>query len=64
MEVYAAIQRAAANPKAWTTIDGEVRRSLVRRFPYGVLYAEENDGVLVLAVMHLHRNPGYWKGRV
>lgn len=64
VEIYSAVKRAIANPRAWTVLDGEVRRSLVRRFPYGVLYAEDDGGILVVAVMHLHREPGYWKGRV
>jgi plasmid stabilization system protein ParE len=64
VEIYSAVQRAIANPRAWTVLDGEVRRSLVRRFPYWVLYAEDDGGILVVAVMHLHREPGYWKGRV
>jgi len=64
VEVYLAVQRAIAYPHAWMILEGEVRRSLVRRFPYGVLYSEEGDGILIVAVMHLHREPGYWKGRV
>lgn len=44
IEVYAAIQRSIAYPKAWTVLEGEVRRSLVRRFPYGILYSEEKRG--------------------
>lgn len=64
VEAYTAIQRAVAHPQAWTILEGEIRRSLVRRFPYGILYAEDNGGVLVIAVMHLHRMPGYWKERL
>ena len=64
VEIYSAVQRAIAYPRAWAVLEGEVRRSLVRRFPYGVLYAEEDDGIVVIAVMHLHREPGYWKERV
>jgi plasmid stabilization system protein ParE len=64
LEVYETIQRVVDFPKAWTTLDGEVRRSLVKRFPYGVLYSEEADGILILAVMNLHRAPDYWKHRV
>lgn len=63
IEVYDTIQRAVDFPKAWTTLDGEVRRSLVKRFPYGVLYVEETDSILILAVMNLHRAPDYWKHR-
>lgn len=64
IEVYDAILRVVDFPKAWTILDGDVRRSLVKRFPYGVLYSEELDGILILAVMNLHRAPDYWKHRV
>lgn len=64
VEVYSAVQRALAYPRAWMVLEGEVRRALVRRFPYGVLYSEESDEILVVTVMHLHRAPGYWKERV
>ncbi len=63
IEVYSDIQRAVAHPKAWSSLEGEIRRVLIRRFPYGVLYTEEKDGLFILAVMHLHRDPEYWKTR-
>jgi plasmid stabilization system protein ParE len=63
LEVHSAIKRSVDFPKAWAGLDGDVRRSLVRRFPYGILYSEEKDGIFVVAVMHLHREPGYWKRR-
>jgi plasmid stabilization system protein ParE len=64
VEVYSAIQRAVAYPRIWVVLEGEVRRALARRFPYGILYSEEDEGILIVAVMHLHRDPDYWKGRV
>lgn len=63
LEVHSAIKRSIELPKAWVILDGEIRRSLVRRFPYGVLYSEEPDGIFILAVMNLHRDPEYWKKR-
>ncbi len=63
IEVYPTIQRSVAFPNAWPVIDGEIRRSLVRRFPFGILYSVENEGIFVIAVMHLHREPEYWKNR-
>jgi len=39
--VHSAIERAASFPVAWQILDGEIRRSLINRFPYGILYAEE-----------------------
>ena len=66
-EVQAAVENILSYPTAWRVLEDNVRRCLTRRFPYGVLYTIEPEGVLVLAVMHLQRDPGYWKrggGRV
>jgi len=64
VEIYAAIRRAAEHPKAWPILEGDVRRCQTRRFPYGVLYSPEAGGIIVLAIMHLHRDPDYWKHRL
>ena len=63
LEVLATIKRSVEFPKAWPVLEGDIRRSLVRRFPYGVLYSEEQDGIFIIAIMSLHREPGYWKNR-
>ena len=63
IEVYETIQRIIAYPDAWQEVDENIRRSLVNRFPYGILYYYENNELYILAVMHLHREPGYWKKR-
>lgn len=62
-EVYLAIERIISYPQAWQSIDGEIRRSLVNRFPFGVLYSVEKNEIFIIAVMHLHMKPGYWKRR-
>ena len=64
VEIYSAIERILAHPKAWLVLEDDIRRSLVRRFPYGLLYAEEEDKIFITAVMHLHREPDYWKHRM
>ncbi|MBI5142283.1 MAG: type II toxin-antitoxin system RelE/ParE family toxin [Nitrospirae bacterium] len=64
VEVYAAIERAAAFPKTWPFIEADIRRALIRRFPYGILYSEESDALFIVAVMNLHRDPDYWKARL
>jgi plasmid stabilization system protein ParE len=62
-EVVAGVERILANPDAWPLIDVGIRRALLRRYPYGVVYAIADDSIFILAVMHLHRSPGYWKSR-
>jgi hypothetical protein len=64
VEVYSAIERIIEYPKAWTILAKDVRRCQARRFPYGVLYTEEPGRIFILAVMHFHRDPEYWKHRL
>jgi plasmid stabilization system protein ParE len=59
-----AIRRIVESPLSWRVIDDDVRRCLTRRFPYAVLYTVDGDNILILAIMHGHREPGYWRGRV
>jgi hypothetical protein len=63
IEVYTTIQRSLIYPNAWPVLEGDIRRCLVRRFPYGVLYSIEPNGLFILAIMNLHRDPDYWKHR-
>lgn len=63
LEVHAAMRNILSYPNAWPVLEGAVRRCLVHRFPYGILYSVESSRVYVLALMHLHRRPGYWQQR-
>jgi plasmid stabilization system protein ParE len=51
-------------PHIGRMVRNDIRRRLVRRFPYSVLYCIESDDVLIVAVAHHHRAPGYWRNRV
>jgi len=57
------LARIARDPRAWTPADHDIRRCLMRVFPFAVFYAIESDFVLILAIAHLAREPGYWKAR-
>ena len=61
LEVYSTVQNILSYPHAWPIVEDDVHRCLTSRFPYGVLYSIESDGIYILAVMHLHRHPDYWK---
>ena len=63
LEVHAAIRNILAYPRAWPILESDVHRCLINRFPYGILYSIEVDRIYILAVMHLHRRPDYWKQR-
>lgn len=55
------IQRS---PFTWRRIRGDIRRFLVKTFPYGIVYASIDGQIFILAVMHLKREPDYWLGRL
>jgi len=59
-----AVHRILEAPTRWRVIEEDVRRCLTRVFPYGILYTIEPDFVLIVAVMHCSREPGYWKQRL
>jgi len=63
LEIMAVVGRIAQRPGTWPVLEGDVRRCLAHRFPYAVLYNHHTDAVFILAVMHLHRHPDYWKHR-
>lgn len=58
------VRRILETPTRWRIIEEDMRRCLTRVFPYGVLYTVETEYVLIVAVMHCSREPGYWKPRV
>lgn len=64
LEVYSTIDRIVEHPQAWPIFDTDIRRCQTSRFPYGILYSEEPNGIFILAVMHLHRSPDYWQDRL
>ena len=59
-----AITLILEDPYRWRPFDEDVRRCLTHIFPYGILYTIEADFVLVVAVAHCSREPGYWKHRI
>ena len=61
--VESALQSILDAPETWPILEQDVRRRLVRVFPYVVLYSIESDHILVLAVMHCHQQPSYWRAR-
>lgn len=59
-----ATARVAANPAGWPADAHGTRACRLRKFPYRLVYVEEPARVLVLAVPHDRRRPGYWRRRL
>ena len=52
-----------AFPLAGRPIRGAIRRYAVRRFPFDLIYETQGEELVILAVAHQRRKPGYWLGR-
>lgn len=65
--IEAVLTRIEANADAGSQIpqvaDDDIRRLLVQRFPYQVIYIRLIDRIQILAIAHERRRPGYWVGR-
>lgn len=57
----ASVQRS---PMAYSLIYKDIRRALLRRFPYSVFYLIEADRVIVLACFHARRDPRGLRSRM
>ncbi len=62
-EIEKSITSITLRPNAGTKVGSRFRRRILPRFPFGIVYSIERDRVIVVAVMHLRRRPGYWKAR-
>jgi plasmid stabilization system protein ParE len=61
--VEVAVGFVSTQPEAGRPLRGKLRRWLVRRFPYALIYREEAERVYILAIAHFRRRPRYWQHR-
>ncbi len=62
-EIRATYDRIADDALVYQNLRSGIRRGLLLRFPYAAYYAVERDVVVVLAVLHVARNPAEWQRR-
>ena len=56
-------ERILENPHAAEEIDPGIRRLVLPKFPFNLIYEVHTDAVLILAVAHQRRRPHYWRER-
>jgi plasmid stabilization system protein ParE len=66
LDAEAAIQQA---PQSWPFAPQVPKRLGVRRlvlqdFPYSMVYLELDTEIMIVAVAHAKRRPGYWRSRL
>jgi toxin ParE1/3/4 len=57
-------ERIQESPSIGHRFGRRLRRLLLPKFPYGLLYRVEPERIYIVAVMHLRRRPGYWRSRL
>jgi toxin ParE1/3/4 len=57
------VKRARFVALAGSLAEHNTRRVLLKKFPFSVIYRPEPDGIVIFAVAHQSRRPGYWRGR-
>lgn len=61
--VDACLSKVGRTPLAYPTVHKQIRRALIRRFPYGVFYIVEDNTIVAIACFHAKRNPKIWDKR-
>ena len=62
-ELDAAVARVRLTPEAFPVVYRHARRARLKRFPYGVLFREVDDVLVLVAIFHARRSPTAWGRR-
>jgi plasmid stabilization system protein ParE len=63
-EVEQALERINHYPEAWSPLSLRVRRCIVNRFPYSVIYENRSEIIIIVAIQHHNQKPESWRSRV
>ena len=61
--IQSQLERITAFPDSGQGLEDGIQKVIVSGFPFSIIYRNAEDQVLLLAVAHHFRNPGYWLGR-
>jgi plasmid stabilization system protein ParE len=63
-EIGASFAQIASHPRRYLAFTKNTRRRVLANFPYSVIFLEKDDVILVVAIAHAKRRPGYWRERI
>ena len=63
-EIGESLKQIVSRPQLYPAYTKNTRRRILANFPYSVIFQEKDDVILVVAVAHAKRRPGYWRGRI
>jgi len=62
-EFTACLHLIVANPSQFPLIRNNIRRAILKRFPYSIFFQVKEEKIFILSVIHHKRNPKVWKQR-
>jgi plasmid stabilization system protein ParE len=62
-DVERAIETVRESPGIGSSVGRGFRKAILRRFPFIVVYARRDEEIVIVAIAHQRRRPGYWRGR-
>ena len=62
-EIAEAMQSVLRHPERGRQIEGGMRRVVLRRFPFSIIYRVQGEEILIIALAHASRLPAYWATR-
>jgi len=62
-EVARVLEVIAASPDHYPLAESPIRKAVLQRFPYIILYRAQDDEIVVVSCFHTRRNPTEWRTR-
>jgi len=59
-EIRRAVKRISDYPEAWSIERSDIRKYILHKFPYKILYSIEENHIFIIVIAHQHRKPDYW----
>ena len=63
-EIQRVVNILCDHPELGQPVGRGLRRALLHRFPFSIIYSVEIDALLIVAVAHQRRQPDYWRNRI
>ena len=65
VEISKAVTTIEESPTSWPIVrkGRRIRRFLLARFPFAILFQADGAGIVILAIAHTRRRPFYWRAR-
>lgn len=57
------LKKIKQNPNWFLIEESNIYKAYIPKFPYKILFTEDNEVIIIWALVHLHRKPWYWQSR-